>query len=46
MKRNIFLSVVSIFLIITFSDISAHCDSMDGPVVKASQKALDRKSVV
>jgi hypothetical protein len=45
MKRNIFLSVVSIFLIITFSDISAHCDSMDGPVVKASQKALETGNI-
>lgn len=45
MKQNIFLSVVLTLLVITFSDISAHCDSMDGPVVKASQKALETGNI-
>jgi len=45
MKQNIFLSIVLTLLVITFSDISAHCDSMDGPVVKASQKALETGNI-
>jgi len=45
MKQNIFLLVVLTFLVITFSDNSAHCDSMEGPVVKASQKALETGNI-
>jgi len=41
MKQNIFLLVVLAFLVITFSDSSAHCDSIEGPVVKAAQKSLE-----
>ncbi len=29
------------FLVLISSNISAHCDSVEGPVVKASQKALE-----
>ena len=45
MKRNIFLSIVLTFLVITLSDASAHCDSMEGPVVKASQKSLETGNI-
>jgi hypothetical protein len=45
MKRNIFLFIVLTLLVITISDASAHCDSMDGPVVKASQKALETGNI-
>ena len=45
MKRNIFLFVVLTLVVITTSDVSAHCDSMEGPVVKASQKALETGNI-
>ena len=45
MKRNIFLSFVLTLLVIITSDVSAHCDSMEGPVVKASQKALETGNI-
>jgi hypothetical protein len=45
MTRNIFLLVILAFLVITFSDSSAHCDSIEGPVVKASQKALETGNI-
>lgn len=45
MKSNIFLFVILTLVIITISDISAHCDSMEGPVVKASQKALETGNI-
>ena len=45
MKRNIFLAFVLTLLVITTSDVSAHCDSMEGPVVKASQKALETGNI-
>ncbi|MBK9098075.1 MAG: hypothetical protein IPM14_08165 [bacterium] len=45
MKSNIFLFVILTLVIITISDVSAHCDSMEGPVVKASQKALETGNI-
>ncbi len=45
MKRNIFLTVALSLLMISFSDISAHCDSYDGPVIKDAEKALETNSV-
>ena len=46
MKRNIFL--ISDFYSIALSTLIihlAHCDSMEGPVVKASQKALETGNI-
>lgn len=37
---GIFLVMISIITLSSFS-VFAHCDSMEGPVVKASQKALE-----
>jgi len=36
MKRNIFLIVVLIIAVSAFNTTFAHCDSIEGPVVKAS----------
>ncbi|HEY7750904.1 MAG TPA: DUF6448 family protein [Ignavibacteriaceae bacterium] len=44
MKRYILLITV-LLSIITFNNLSAHCDSMEGPVVKASQKALETGNI-
>ena len=41
MKRNIFLSVIIFSVALILNDSLAHCDSIEGPVVKASQKALE-----
>jgi hypothetical protein len=45
MKRNIFLIVVLLITVSAFNNSLAHCDSMEGPVVKASQKALETGNV-
>lgn len=37
--------VVSIFALLTPNLVRAHCDTMDGPVVRAAQKALQTKNV-
>lgn len=45
MKRRILLTIVFLFVCIVSVDIFAHCDSMVGPVVKASQKALETGNI-
>jgi len=45
MKLNVFLTAALFFLIIALSDISAHCDSFDGPVIKDAEKALETNNV-
>ncbi len=45
MKRNIFLIVVLLIAIPVFNTTFAHFDSMNGPVVKASQKALETGNI-
>ena len=46
MKKNIFtsLTVLAIFCTLAFlgpSNLLAHCDGMDGPVISAAKNALD-----
>jgi hypothetical protein len=45
MKRNILLLTIFLSIIFVFTNLSAHCDSMEGPVVKASQKALETGNI-
>lgn len=45
MKQNIFLIIFFLAFIIASVELSAHCDSMEGPVVKASQKALETGNI-
>lgn len=45
MKRNIFLSVIIFSIVLTFNESLAHCDSIEGPVVKASQKAFETGNI-
>ena len=45
MKRRILLTIVFLFVLIGTVDILAHCDSMEGPVVKASQNALETGNI-
>jgi Family of unknown function (DUF6448) len=45
MKRDILFITIFLSIIITFNNLSAHCDSMEGPVVKASQKALETGNI-
>jgi hypothetical protein len=45
MKHKILLSVIIFSFVSTFSDLYAHCDSIDGPVVKAAQKSLEENNV-
>jgi hypothetical protein len=45
MKRNILLMTAFFSIILAFTNLSAHCDSMEGPVVKASQKALETGNI-
>jgi hypothetical protein len=49
MKKNIHLVLILAVISITFAflcpQVWAHCDTMDGPVVKAAQKALETGSV-
>lgn len=45
MRRLVFtvIGVISFFLIVSFispSQVSAHCDTLDGPVINAARKAL------
>ena len=39
------VTVVFSFAVLTATPAQAHCDTMDGPVVKAAQKALQTKNV-
>jgi len=45
MKLKNLLSVIIFLLVLTFNESFAHCDSMVGPVVKASQKALETGNI-
>src|SRR3972149_7815388 len=45
MKHKILLSLIILLVVLTFNESFAHCDSMDGPVVKASQKALETGNI-
>ena len=45
MKKRILLTIIFLFVFIGTVDILAHCDSMEGPVVKASQKALETGNI-
>jgi len=45
MKINIFLLVVMSIVLLTGNRLSAHCDTMGGPVVKASQKTLETGNI-
>jgi phosphotransacetylase len=45
MKRNIFLSVVLLIAVSAFNTTFAHCDSVEGPVVKAAQKTLETGNI-
>lgn len=40
-KLKLFLVLITIFFTISSKDVLAHCDSMNGPVVKAAEKALE-----
>lgn len=44
-KSVIILSIVSITTLLSSNTALAHCDSMNGPVVKAAQKALETGNV-
>lgn len=39
------VAVVCAYLLLAAGNVIAHCDTMDGPVVKAAQRALTRKNV-
>jgi len=39
------LSFLLLILIISSAQVSAHCDGLDGPVVKAAKKALETENV-
>ena len=45
MKRNILLITILLYLTTGFTILFAHCDSVEGPVVKASQKALETGNI-
>ncbi len=45
MKRNILLITILLYLTTGFTKLFAHCDSVEGPVVKASQKALETGNI-
>jgi len=50
MKRNNIIALLSLAVLFTIvllepNKIFAHCDTMDGPVVKAAQKALETGNV-
>src|SRR5574341_1000365 len=50
MKRNIIRSLTAVVILFTMmpfgpNRVFAHCDGMDGPVVKAAQKALETGNV-
>jgi uncharacterized protein DUF6448 len=46
LKTNILLAVIAaVALVFTTPQVQAHCDSLDGPVAKAVQKALETGNV-
>ena len=45
MNRNIFIMIFLFYLATIFNETLAHCDSIEGPVVKASQKALETGNI-
>jgi hypothetical protein len=42
---GLMLSFLLLILIISSAQVSAHCDGLDGPVVKAAKKALETENV-
>jgi hypothetical protein len=51
MKRNFVTSLTVLVILVTMmlfgpKKVFAHCDGMDGPVVKAAQKALETENVI
>ncbi len=44
-RSLIFFAVPALFVMSGSADVRAHCDGLDGPVVKAAQKALDTGNV-
>ncbi len=45
MKYKNLFSLITLLVILIFNVSFAHCDSMEGPVVKASQKALETGNI-
>jgi len=45
MKKNIISIFVLVIIFISTLDVSAHCDGIDGPVVKAAQKSLEENNI-
>ena len=45
MKYKNLFSLITLLFILIFNVSFAHCDSMEGPVVKASQKALETGNI-
>jgi hypothetical protein len=45
MKLKNLLPVIILLVVLNFNESFAHCDSMDGPVVKASEKALETGNI-
>lgn len=45
MRQLVFASLVAGFSALTLSDARAHCDTLDGPVVKEARAALDAGDV-
>ena len=43
--KTLFISFILILLFMPLQHLSAHCDGLDGPVVKAARKALETKNV-
>lgn len=48
-KKKIIFSLIAVFVLITVfiiqKNLSAHCDTIDGPVVQASKDALEKENV-
>lgn len=45
MKFNFLLVAAFLIVVLATADISAHCDSYDGPVIKDAEKALETNNV-
>lgn len=39
------VAVICAYLLLTAGNVAAHCDTMDGPLVKAAQRALAKRNV-
>lgn len=44
-KLSGFIFIVILFVFLPYSTLSAHCDGVDGPVIKAAVKALETENV-